>query len=76
MRSSDEQDKQEREVFFGSTRIERYMFAVFGPTESTTDTEDEDNQGSQLANNIVKKSKSKGKEEGATGKEVKEEKTS
>ena len=41
IRSSDEQDRTEREIYFGNTRIEQYMFAVFGPTDSQTDTEDE-----------------------------------
>ena len=41
IKSSDEQDHEEREVYFGNTRIEELLFAVFGPTESNTDTEDE-----------------------------------
>ena len=66
IKSSDEQDKQEKEVYFGNTRIEKYMFAVFGPSESTTDTEDEDGDDlkSQLAVNTIKKTDAKGRKEG------------
>ena len=59
IRSSDEQDRTEREIYFGNTRIEQYMFAVFGPTESQTDTEDE--QETSEVSQVVKKVKAKGK---------------
>ena len=59
IRSSDEQDRTEREIYFGNTRIEQYMFAVFGPTDSQTDTEDE--QETNKVSQVVKKAKAKGK---------------
>ena len=59
IRSSDEQDRTEREIYFGNTRIEQYMFAVFGPTDSQTDTEDE--QETSEVSQVVKKVKAKGK---------------
>ena len=58
IRSSDEQDRTEREIYFGNTRIEQYMFAVFGPTESQTDTEDE--QETSEVSQVVKKVKGRG----------------
>ena len=68
IRSSDEQDRTEREIYFGNTRSkhsqhvlfnEQYMLAVFGPTESQTDTEDE--QETSEVSQVLKKVKAKGK---------------
>ena len=61
IRSSDEQDRTEREIYFGNTRIEQYMFAVFGPTDSQTDTEDEQPNQTNKVSQVVKKAKAKGK---------------
>ena len=41
--------------------IEQYMFAVFGPTDSQTDTEDE--QETNKVSQVVKKAKGKMREE-------------